>query len=550
MPSILDNYSNVISDVYRPVSPDVIDGKSFIIDGAAIPESDILAAEARLCRKHLKDFVHSFWHVLESRELVWNWHHDVICKFLESITFGKTDVKNIIIDIPPGCTKSLMFVFWRAWEWIDHPHLKYLCISYHQDLSTRDNRKVKKIVMSEKYQKLFWRNGCDKSLEGGTGDIVKISSDQSAKIKFENTAGGWSMATSVGGRGTGEHPDRIIFDDALKADDALSKAMRDDLWNFYKSTIPTRLANKPVVIDVSQRLHKEDLSGRLLQLGGWEHIVFPLEYDLEVKYACPCHANGPDHRDIRTQPGEILFPHIWTGEAIAKAKLTMSFLHHAQLGQNPTDLASGVIPIDKIKVLNSRPSDITISGTGYDTAVTSDAENMLKRKDSDRSAKIDMSLAQLPNNTVKVYIEIDSSHVLRVSDISDFMTQQAMLQGTERIIFEEQEPASGKIVCQQHASMLVGWDYEAIPVQKSKPVRAAAFISQVKAGNVYIICEGLSNGAMSSEAVKYLKVLGEFPDGDFDDEVDATSVVFNGLNNRLFPPEKKGQEYYCGSLTM
>ena len=62
-------------------------------------------------------FVRSAWHVLEpSSELKWGWSLDAICQHLEAVTKG--DIKRLLINVPPGCMKSLLVgVLWPAWEW-------------------------------------------------------------------------------------------------------------------------------------------------------------------------------------------------------------------------------------------------------------------------------------------------------------------------------------------------------------------------------------------------------------------------------------------------
>jgi hypothetical protein len=60
----------------------------------------------------------------------------------------------------------------------------------------------------------------------------------------------------------------------MKADDALSEVRMKAVINWFNETLITRLDSKrdDVIIIVMQRLHVDDLVGRALETGKWEHI--------------------------------------------------------------------------------------------------------------------------------------------------------------------------------------------------------------------------------------------------------------------------------------
>ena len=153
-----------------------------------------LAAELR---SSLKLFIQAAWPIIEpTTPLKWNWHLDEICELLESVTAGH--IKKLIINVPPGTGKSRTLALWNAWEWTIDPSLRYLTSSHSKDLTIRDNLDVRTIVTSDWYQVLFWtdRDNSDKS--------ISLADDQFAKIRFNTTARGYRIATSVGGHGVGE----------------------------------------------------------------------------------------------------------------------------------------------------------------------------------------------------------------------------------------------------------------------------------------------------------------------------------------------------------
>lgn len=176
-----------------------------------------------LAEKSLAAFIRGAWHIVESRKpLIWNWHLDAICQHLEAVTntyilksglhgterngfryeadLAIALINYLWINIPPREMKSLSVgVFWPCWEWgpCNLPELRYLNMSYGQQLSTRDSVKRRRIIESPWY-KQFW------------GDRFHITSDQNQKTRYENDYTGYMIATSLGGLGTGEGGDRVI----------------------------------------------------------------------------------------------------------------------------------------------------------------------------------------------------------------------------------------------------------------------------------------------------------------------------------------------------
>lgn len=77
-----------------------------------------------------------------------------MCKHLEAVTAGR--IQFLLMTVPPGMMKSLLLVFWTAWEWGPkaRPDLQTLATSYSQANVLRDNLKLRRLVESEKYQAL------------------------------------------------------------------------------------------------------------------------------------------------------------------------------------------------------------------------------------------------------------------------------------------------------------------------------------------------------------------------------------------------------------
>ena len=78
-----------------------------------------------------------------------------MCGHLEAVTDGR--IKRLLMTVPPGMMKSLMLVFWTAWEWGPKgmPHLQVLTTSYSQANVLRDNQKLRRLIESEKFRAVW-----------------------------------------------------------------------------------------------------------------------------------------------------------------------------------------------------------------------------------------------------------------------------------------------------------------------------------------------------------------------------------------------------------
>src|ERR1035437_3098790 len=162
---------------------------------AAEAARELDALEAELARRSLRAFVEIAWPLVEPRvPFVPNWHIDAICDHLEAVSRG--EIRKLLINIPPGCMKSyLVSVFWPAWEWATNGSLRVFTASFGSHLAIRDTRRMRDIVTSAWYRRHY---------------PVDLREDQNQKTRYDTTAQRWRIASSVGGTGMGEHPDRII----------------------------------------------------------------------------------------------------------------------------------------------------------------------------------------------------------------------------------------------------------------------------------------------------------------------------------------------------
>lgn len=303
-------------------------GMSSVAEAQRAPS--LTEVRAELMKRSFRLYIERAWSIVEPKTpFVGNWHIDAIADHLEAVTLG--DISNLLINVPPGCMKSLeVSVLWPTWEWALDDILRYLCISYDQALSTRDNRRVRDLVMSEWYQAHY--------------PHVKLRRDQNQKTRFDTTAGGWRIGTSVGGRGLGEHPDRKIIDDPHNTKQAESDAERQHAIDFYDGTLSSRgAARNARTVVIMQRLHQKDLAGHIIEKmkepGDVVHLCLPMRYEPKRMVTTPLGWNDP-----RTKPGELLWPKLFDETKVRKLEMALgSYRASGQLQQRPTAAEGGIL---------------------------------------------------------------------------------------------------------------------------------------------------------------------------------------------------------------
>ncbi len=300
---------------------------------------ELVELDAELARRSFADFVRQAWDVVEpAAPLIWGRHMDALCDHLQAVAEGR--IRNLLINIPPGHSKSLaVSVLWPAWMWTRRPEWRGLFSSYAGDLAIRDSVKCRTLVESDWYQAAFMRGW-------------ELSSDQNVKSYFQNTRMGFRAALSVGGKTTGFRGDAVVVDDPLNAVDAHSKAARDAAIRWFDQAMGNRLNDlrKGVRVVIMQRLHQEDLSGHLLEAGGWEHLCLPTEFEPKRRGATCI-----GWKDWRAEPGELLFPDLFPEDVIAAEKRRLGALGFAGQHQQRPSPAEGNLFLEESGRNHTRP---------------------------------------------------------------------------------------------------------------------------------------------------------------------------------------------------
>lgn len=461
-------------------------------------QGDAIRAKCRT----LHGFIEEFWYVLEPvTPFRTGWALQAMCAHLEAVHRGQ--IQNLLMTVPPGCMKSLMVsVFLQAWEWgpMEMAWLRYLATSFSDSNVTRDSDKVRRLVMSEKYQALW-------------GDSVKPA-QKWGTYKFENTAGGnrdcRPFASLTGGRG-----DRVLIDDPHSTSSAESDAEREKTVKDYREGATDRLndVTKSATIIIMQRLHQADVAGTILNLGlNFTHLNLPMEFEPAQRCVTPVFT------DPRTTPGELLFPERFPADYLARMRLAKGdYAYSGQYQQRPVPREGGLFKAHMLKVEAAAPARMIRYVRAWDLAAS------VQRGSDDPDWTVGVLIAR---DTQGFFWILDVIRVRYPSEQVEALIKHTADKDRARFgnvkVRGPQDPGqAGKSQAAALTRLLAGHPVEFLPISGRKEVRATPFAAQVNAGNVRML-EGPWNDVFTEE-------LGLFPGATHDDQVDAGSDAFNDV---------------------
>ena len=107
---------------------------------------------------------------------------------------------------------------------------------------------------------------------------VSLAPDSQAANRMNTNHKGAYVAAGVGTAVTGRGAHIALIDDPFKdREEADSERRRDLVWDWYRSTLYTRLMPGGAIVLIQTRWHEDDLAGRILEqeAGQWEVLELP-----------------------------------------------------------------------------------------------------------------------------------------------------------------------------------------------------------------------------------------------------------------------------------
>jgi predicted phage terminase large subunit-like protein len=215
-------------------------------------------ARRELSRRNLLNFTEYTNPIYERAK-----HHKLICKKLEAVERGEID--RLMIFMPPRHGKSeLASKRFPAWCLGRDPNRQIIASSYNSDLASDFGRNVRNIIAEPEFGNIF--------------PNVSLASDSKAANRMNTNMGGAYIAAGVGTAITGRGANIALIDDPFKdREEADSERRRNLVWDWYRSTLFTRLMPNGAIVLIQTRWHEDDLAGRLLEheADQWDILDLP-----------------------------------------------------------------------------------------------------------------------------------------------------------------------------------------------------------------------------------------------------------------------------------
>jgi predicted phage terminase large subunit-like protein len=404
-------------------------------------------------------------------------HHVLMAKKFQEIADGK--LKRLIINMPPRHTKSeFASNMLPAWFLGKFPEKKVIQCSNTAELAVGFGRKVRNLVGSEQYSKIF--------------PNVSLRADSKAAGRWATSHGGDYFAIGVGGTVTGKGADLLIIDDPHSEQEAKlaqgDPSVFDSVYEWYTSGPRQRLQPGGVIVVVMTRWSDKDLSGKLLKNDTeWDIVQLP--------------AILPS--------GNALWPEFWDiSELLALKEELPVYKWNAQYQQTPTGEEGALIKRDWWQRWEEdRPPKCEFIIQSWDTAFT-------KSQRADYSACTTWGIFHLNENPDDVnIIMLDAwKDKLEFPDLKDTAKRFYDEWQPDACIIEAKAAGAPLIFELRRMGVMVS-DYT--PVRgNDKFVRINSVTDLFRSGRVW--------APETKWAEEVIEEMARFPNAEHDDLVDST----------------------------
>ncbi len=414
-------------------------------------------------------------------------HHAKMAEAFERVAEGTC--KRLIINMPPRHTKSEFASYLLpAWFLGRFPHKKVIQCSHTAELAVGFGRKVRNLVDTEAYQKVF-------------PDLV-LSADSKAAGRWNTSKGGDYFAIGVGGAVTGKGADLLIIDDPHSEQEAALAESNPDIYDktyeWYTSGPRQRLQPGGAIVIVMTRWSQRDLTAKVIkaaaQRGGdeWEVIEFP--------------AILPS--------GNPLWPEFWSMSELSALKTELpNSKWMAQYQQNPTGDQSAIIKREWWQTWDrDKPPKCEFVLQAWDTAFE-------KTQRADYSACTTWGVFYHPDDSGQ-----DQANIILLNAFRDRM-EFPELKRTVLKEYRDWEP-DGLIVEKKASGAPLIYELRSmgVPVQEFTPSRGNDKISRLNAVSD-LFASGRVWAPDTRWAEEVIDEVASFPGSEHDDYVDTVSMA-------------------------
>lgn len=446
-------------------------------------------------------------------------HHRELCRVLDKFVSG--EIKRLIVMAPPRHGKSEL-VSRRLPAFIlgKNPKASIIVAAYSADLASRMNRDAQRIIDSDTYKDIFPETTLYSGGKKADGTWIRTSDF------FEVVGhGGTYRSTGVGGGITGMGADWAIIDDPIKdMEQAMSQTYREAVWNWYGSTLYSRLEKGGAILLTLTRWHEDDLAGRLLA---------KMDADNESdKWTVIKFSAIAEQNEASRYIGQALWPEKFSAESLLKTKATVGTKVFDSLWQQrPSSAEGGMIKRQWFKFYKELPGRFDEIIQSWDLSVK-----------AGNSTDFTVGHVWGRKGADKYLLDRVKDRMGFPEEIAAIRMMYAKHPKAYSILVEEM--ANGAAVIQALQHEIAGL----IPVRPktSKEARLASVSPDFEAGNVYFPDPSIAPWINDT-----IEELVSFPSGKYDDEVDATSqalIRLRGNSSVDIPSTIKGMPTLAPSL--
>ena len=510
--------------------------------------------EAEKLEDSFYEFCKAAWQWVDPAEFVDNWHLGDICDHMEAVARGH--ISRLLLNEPPRTGKTFIIsICFCAWVWAQRnkgallgPHVSFFYASYAEKLSLEHSVKCIRLIQSRWYQARW-------------GTRFKLIRETQGH--FENDKGGYRMASSVDARAAGFGADILVADDPHLVKEAESEDVREGTVRWWSETMPSRLNNRKTgaMIVVMQRVHEGDLSGDILEKGGYVHFCVPMSY-------VPCqHVNawvgdkietfiGEDIEDIdddqifwvdrRSEDGELLWPGRFPASEVIKLERELGpYAYAGQYQQTPAPRGGGIIreewwqPWDKKNAELNGCVPEKYPGFEYILAALDPAYT--EKEENDPSALSIWGIFRDPNGQPLIFLMFCWAERMVIHDLVSRVGADCKKFKIDRLIIENK--ASGHSVSQELARLFGSFDFGIELVDpRTGFIKSPDKVARLQTV-VHLFAEGLIYAPDKEWADAMIKQCALVPRAVHDDLADTCSMALIYLRRSGWAVKKEERAF-------
>ena len=418
-------------------------------------------------------------------------HLSKISEYLSLLESRK--IKKLIINMPPRHGKSeLISKYFPAWYLAKNPSHRVILTSYETRFAEHWGKMTSSILTDD---------------ELGFGINFEKGNKRAGYYKIDNDAGSLSCL-GAGGALTGRGADLIIIDDPIKNSSEISSSLiRENLYDWFKSTVFTRLEPNGVIVILMTRWHPDDICGRIQSDFSHHENKIVEGNDWHVlKLPAIAEENDP----LARNEGEALWRDRFSEDSLEEIRKTLgTFWFSSLYQQNP-------IPPENQIFFSHQFKFFDFANETYDTG-----EKKYLSKDCPIFFSVDLavSTSERADYTVVAIFALSPDSDIFVIDIIRKRTSTDHTKIIKGLAFRYNPILVGVESVAFQSSILdelknAGLSIKKLIPNESKTYRACPLVAKMQAGKVFFPRSASWFSDCESEMLN-------FPNGRHDDMVDA-----------------------------